>query len=519
MAGSSNPASHDGINPFFWLLLIASIVAMLGRRFRIPYALALVITGLLVGAPHLLPQARLQPQLLFSVFLPPLLFESAIHLRVDLLRRNWQPIALYAVLGTLISAFVVGGLMAWTLPLPIALVFGALISPTDPISVIAVFKRMGVGKRLSMLVEAESLFNDGVAVVLFGVLLEGAAGGSISLARGIQQALITVVGGAAVGTGIGALASRLTREFEDHLLEIMLTTVAAFGSYICAETVHVSGVIAVVAAGLVVGSYGMRTGMSPTTRLAVSSFWEYAAFAVNSIVFLLVGIEVTSHDLWKEIGPIAGAAAAMLVGRAAAIYVLSPVVNRLRGDVPLPWQHVLFWGGLRGALPMALVLGLEQRFPQRNLLVVLTFGVVLFSLLAQGLSIERLLKRLNLIEVHPREVQYGRLASAVVSSRAALEELERLSARGILPSPACEPVAQEYRERIAALEGQIEALRVSDAGLQEQQTGEARRLALMAEKSALQEARHSGLLDDEDHRRLVEEIDRRLGELGSPGRG
>ncbi len=517
MPGEVGAAAQSGLDStqFFWLLLIASVVAMLGRRIRIPYALALVITGLLVGAPHLLPRAHLDPTTLFTVFLPPLLFESAIHLRLDVLRHNLKPIAIYALGGTLISTFAIGGLASWALglPLPVALVFGALISTTDPISVIAVFKRLGVGRRLSLLVEAESLFNDGASVVLFKVLLAAALGASVTAASGVQQFLVVVAGGAGIGAGIGALGSRVTREFDDHLLEIMLTTVVAFGAYLCAEALHVSGVIAVVVAGLVVGNYGMQTGMSPTTRLAVTSFWEYAAFVVNSMVFLLLGIEVTVVNLWSHAGPLLIAIGTVLVGRALAVYGLSPLVNRLRGEVSFAWQHVLFWGGLRGALSIALALGLDPRFPHRDTLVVLTFGVVLFSLLGQGLTIGPLLRRLRLAGGPSRLAGYQRLSGELLACRAALAEVARLAGRGVLPGVVCDTVAGEYRARMGEAEKGIEALHLSREGLMEQHLAEARRLALLAEKSAIEEAEREGLLEEEDLHALVERIDARLAEL------
>ena len=524
MGGEAHGAVNGvlDITVFFWLLLAASLVAMAARRIRVPYALALVITGLVIGAPHLLPQAHLEPHTLFTVFLPPLLFESAINLRLEALRRNWYPIAVYAVAGTVLSTFIVGGLAAWALalPLPAALVFGALISPTDPISVIAVFKRLGVGKRLSLLVEAESLFNDGVAVVLFGLLMGAALGQPLTVVGTAREFFVGAVGGAGVGLGIGALASRVTREFDDHLLEIMLTTVVAFGAYLSAESVHVSGVIAVVAAGLVVGNYGMPTGMSPTTRLAVVSFWGYAAFLVNSIVFLLLGIEVTVVDLWGHIGIVLGAVGTVLVGRAIAVYLLSVPVNRLRGAVPASWQHVLVWGGLHGALSMALALGLAPDFPQRNTVVVITFGVVLFSLLAQGLTIGPLLKWLALTEPAGGAAEYRRLASMALASQAALKEMERLPEAGMLPRAVCDSVAQEFRRRLVELEKRIKALRLSDEGLRAQQVIEARRLALLAEKSALQEAERNGLVDESDLQPRIEEIDRQLagGPAGGPPR-
>jgi monovalent cation:H+ antiporter, CPA1 family len=520
MGNGTTQGAFD-VTQFFWLILIASVVAMLGQRIKIPYAVALVVTGLLIGAPHLLPHTRLDPHILLTVFLPPLLFETAINIRIEALRREWKPIVFYALGGTLISTFIVGWLASrvLNLPLAIALVFAALISTTDPVSVVAVFKRLGVGKRLSLLMEAESLFNDGASVVLFSVLVGAARGGNITVASSVQQFLITVVGGAAVGAGIGALASRITREFDEHLLEITLTTIVAFGSYLCAESVHVSGVIAVVSAGLVIGNYGMQTGMSPTTRLAVSSFWEYAGFVVNSIVFLLLGIEVTLVNLWGQVGLVAGAIGVVLVGRAVAIYGLSPLVNAFKGNVPFAWQHILFWGGLRGALSMALVLGLPADFPRRDTLVVLAFGVVLFSLLAQGLTVGPLLKRLGLTQKRTQADDYKRLAAETLACHAALSELERLQRNGIAPRAVAETISEEYQAKMGRVEKSIEDLHLSDEALREQQIQEVRRLALLAEKSALLEAERNGLLSGEDLHSLVEEIDTQIDTLLSEKTG
>lgn len=503
------------ITPFVWLMLAASLVAMAAQRIRIPYALALVITGLLIGAPHLLPSVHLEPVTLFTVFLPPLLFESALNLRWDTLQREWRPIALYALGGTLVAAFVVGWLGTWVLQLPlsIALVFGALISPTDPISVIALFKRLGVQRRLSVIVEAESLFNDGVAVVLFSVLLEAVShGAGIQPGPAVTRFLAVVLGGAGVGVVLGWITSRVTRYFDDHLLEITLTTIVAFGSYLSAEALHVSGVIAVVASGLVVGNYGMATGMSPTTRLAVSSFWEYAAFAANSIVFLLVGLEITYLDLHGELLAIVAAVTVVLAGRALSVYGMSLLANALQVRISWACQHVLVWGGVRGALSMALVLGLAPDFPHRDFLVVVTFGVVLFSLLVQGLTLPGLLRRLGVTEVQ-RSAEYQRLAGTIFAARAALGEVNRLCEAGLAPRQACEEVAEEYEQRIQGLEAQVQELHLEDRELLNRQRRAIRTRALLAEKSALQEAQRGGILSDEEYQRCEHAIDQQLAKL------
>lgn len=490
-------------------MVIATMVAMAGRFIRIPYALALVITGLIIAPFHVLPQIELEPHILFTVFLPPLLFESAINIRIRLLKENALPIAIYALAGTVISTLVVGYSISWLLNLPLAvgLVFGALISPTDPISVIAIFKELGVGKRLSLIMESESLFNDGVAIVLFTLLVNYASGQEISILGGIQSFVLVVFGGVLVGGGIGFVASRLTREYDDHLFEIMLTTIAAFGAYLSAETLHVSGVIAVVSAGLVMGSYGMRTGMTASTRLAVNSFWEYLAFAVNSIVFLLVGFEVALFDLTQRGTDILLAIPVVLVGRAAAVYLLSPLVNRLKGDIPFSWQHVLFWGGLRGAIPMALVLGLGANFPYRAELLVITFGVVLMSLLVQGLSIKPLIRSLGLASKGGLMAEYGRLSSQLLAGEAAIMELQRLKSSKSISSSNYQVIYEEYHTRLQEIEQQLDELHQNELVLNLTLENKARIQALQTEKSTLQEAMRRGIIDDLDLQVLSARID------------
>ena len=511
------PPSGLDVTQVFWLMLIASAVAMAARRFRVPYALGLVVVGLVIGLPRLLPQVHLDPHVLFTIFLPPLLFEAAINLRADALKAAWKPIAAFAVAGTLIATVVSGTLAAWVLglPLAVALVFGALMAPTDPISVMAILKRLGVDHRLGLVVEAESLFNDGVAVVLFSVLLAIALGGTLGPLEGVARFLLVVVGGAGIGVLIGALASWVTHAFNDHLLEITLTTVVAFGAYLCAEAVHVSGVVAVVTAGLVVGNWGMRTGMSPTTRLAVHSFWEYAAFAGNSLVFLLVGIEAAYVEWWTKLPLVAGACVIVLAGRAAAVYLVAPLLGLAGSPVPGPWRHLLVWGGLRGAWSMALVLGLPAAMPHRAELVSMTFGVVLFSLLGQGLTVGALAARLGLAASEAKDTVFGRLSATRLAWQAALAEVDRQVARGALAPTVGATVAQDFRARVAAADEAIADLHLSDEALRAANEAKAYGLAYQAARTALKEAQLAGMADDDATIDLIAEIDAALADRGA----
>jgi len=389
----------DNVNlSFFWLMVLATIVAMLGRFIRIPYTIALVLTGFTVGVFGLLPGMHLSPHLLFAIFLPPILFDAGINIELSLLKKQWLPISVFAVLGTIVSALVVGCAVHYLIELPwlIALLFGAIISPTDPISVLAIFKGLGTNERLSNLIEAESLFNDGIAVVLFVVLQQLLQAQGVTVWSGSWTFVKIALGGAGIGLIIGLLGSQVTSKYDDHLLEIMLTTVVAFGAYLAAEQFHVSGVFAVISASLMVGNYGIPHGMSPNSRMAVYSFWEYVAFAVNSVVFLLIGLEEASIPFKSALIPVIVAISAVLLGRMVSVYGLSSIMGLLGKGIPMSWRHVQVWSGLRGALSMAMVIGLGANVPYRSTLVIMTFAVVLFSLLVQGLSIKYVINKLGI---------------------------------------------------------------------------------------------------------------------------
>ena len=396
--------AHFTITALIVLLLIASAVAMATKWVPVPYTVALVIVGLAISPFSFRPAVHISPDLIWLIFLPPLLFEASWNLKLDSLRANLIPILSLAFVGVGLSFGIIGLILHYAAGLgwSSSLLFGALISATDPVSVLALFKKLGAPLRLTIIVEAESLFNDGAAAVVFRILLGiviGAAtfNSKVPLAvSSVAWFLLATIGGVLVGALIGFAASALTGRFDDHLLEVTLTTSSAYGTFIVADALYVSPVIAVVVVGIVIGNYGRRRKMSPNTQVAVDSFWEYAAFVANSLVFLLIGLEIPLALLLQHWLLILWAILAMTVARAMSVYGLFPIIHRFTERVAGRWQHIIFWGGLRGSLSIALALSLPATVPGRVELVAMTFGAVTFSLLLQGLTISPLMNRLRI---------------------------------------------------------------------------------------------------------------------------
>ena len=442
---------------FILLFVVATAVAITVQRLAVPYTVALVFTGLVLGLVHAFEAPHLTKALLFSIFLPGLLFEAAFHIEFKQFWRNRLAISSLALPGVVaaiaLTAVILTPVANWLhfvqgFTWQHALVFGALISATDPIAVIAIFKNLGVPKRLAVLLEGESLLNDGTAIVFFTVSLALLAG-TVVTAGGLAVDFIRIAGiGALIGTGVGLAVSQVIKQVDDPMIEITLTTIAAYGSFLAAEHFHYAGVIATVAAGMLCGNYGARVGMSPSTRIAVETFWEYVAFALNSIVFLLIGLEVHFQALLSSWQAILVAYLVVTGGRALVIFGASSLLWRTRERIPWAWSIILTWGGLRGALPMVLVLSLPKDFPHRELVVSMTFGVVILSILVHGLTMSPLLRWLGIVRGQQERATYELTRGKLQAAHTALEEIDRMSHVYFSNPEVLASLRREYEQKV-----------------------------------------------------------------------
>jgi CPA1 family monovalent cation:H+ antiporter len=373
------------------LLVLAAVVSVVTKFLRLPYTVTLVLAGLVVGLTGVLKDLQFSADLVFFVFLPVILFEAALNTPAAYLKRYWPVIALLATFGVLVSfALTTAGLRLLTdEPLAEIMLFAALIAATDPVSVVTLFRRLKADRRLTTVVDSESLFNDGTAAVVFAItLLVLREPGTVGIDDAVLRFLWMAGGGLAIGAAIGYVASRLHRLFDEQLLELMMTTIVAYGSFLVGELLGMSGPVACAAAGIVVGNVGRELGMSDGVKQAVTLFWEYAAFIVNSLVFLLIGAQMDLDAIGGNIGLVMLGFAIVLISRAAAVYSSAGIGRLLCPSLPGRWQHVLVWGGLRGTVALALALSVPADTPGQERLVTLTFGVVLCSLLVQGLTMK-----------------------------------------------------------------------------------------------------------------------------------
>ena len=501
------------------MFVVASAVAIGARRFNIPYTVALVPVGLVLSALHLLNPPLLTRDVLFLVFLPGLVFEAAFHINYDSLWRDRIAVLALAIPGVMLSIGLTASLlvfagvvtdylpdMGWAL----ALVFGAAVAATDPISVVALFSQLGAPRRLTLLIEGESLLNDGTSIVFFSLILALVMGETASPGGLLVDFGREVGGGAIVGAAIGLAISQVVRHIDDAMVEVMLMTVAAYGSFLVADQAGFSGVISTVTAGLICGNYGARTGMSPTTRIAVVTFWDYFGFALNSLVFLLMGFEIHIDTLLSAWPIIVVAYAAVTVARGLVIFGISGLLAFSHARIPRAWSLILTWGGLRGAISMVLALSLPPELPLRDLLVNMVFGVVLLSILVQGLSMTSLARRLGVIGGREAMTLYELARARRQLAMDALGEIENLRHGHFVEPRALDAVEDEYRKRASRAEAQLEEVELDRDRQLHEETAEARRRLLLFERKQLLEARQRGMMGDDAFNRLLADIDARL---------
>lgn len=497
---------------FVLLLLLITAVALIVRKVRIPYTVALVLAGLVLAilptegvlAPGtLFLNNETTSELILALLVPPLIFEAALRLNLKTLRREWLPIFLLAVPGVLIAAVLVGNVVSLALgiPIAIAMAFGALISATDPVAVIAFFRTLGVDKRLSILMEGESLINDGVAVVLFSMALAAAGVAAVqpTVAEGLVEFVRVAGGGILVGLVTGFLAAQIISRLDDRLVETTLTLTLAVGSFVAAETLHVSGILAVLSAGLVIGSLDLQK-LSPTTRITLYNFWDLLAFLANSAVFLLLGLEINIARLGENIPVVVLAVAAILLSRAVVVYSMTWISSHVSDPIPMRYRHVMFWGGLRGAVSLALALSLTV--PGAEELRIMTFGVVLFTLLVQGLTIEPLIKRLGLARIS-RSAEQQRQLAQLMMLRASRRELDTLREEGLIGQPTWLAITDMTEES-------MQTVLHDHPELERTILVETRQDLLRAKRNALAEALHLGAISEDVHREQLGQLDRQM---------
>lgn len=530
--GWLQPPMHHSLAEFLVtqaavVLFIAALVAVAARKLKLPYTVLLVVAGLALGqvgqrleAFEFLHGIELSPDVILFVFLPILVFESAFNLDVRLLFKNLTPVLFLAVPGLLLSTALTGAIMhgAAGFSLGVALLFGALISATDPVAVVALFKELGAPKRLTILVEGESLINDGTALVVFLLILDIIqTGGSLTAATlfgGVVEFFRVALGGIVAGALLGYLTARLIAAQEEApLIEIALTLVLAPASFVAAERFHVSGVISTVTAGLLMGSYG-RTKISPTSFDAVEKLWEFLAFLANSFIFLLVGLSVPLTYLFLQWDAVTWALVATLAARACSVFGLMYLAHRLFSleRVSLGLQTVIWWGGLRGALALGIALSLPAEFASKEEILGLSVGVVLFTVFVNALTIRPLMSWLGVDRLSPSD-RLELTEGALMAKERVLRQLPDLAEEAGLLKAVVQPLESATRLRKDELREELELVRTGrDPEASGRPNGEvvALRASLRVQKARGMKLFEEGLLSEESLRRLVHEVDHQI---------
>ncbi len=510
-----SPISADNSQHFLYieeivigLFCLAILVGIITNRFRLPYTVGLVLIGLMLTMA-VKTDVEIPPTLILALLVPPLIFEAGFHINFNDLRSNFTPIAALAVLGVIFVTCAVGGIvhLGAGISLTSALILGALVSATDPVSVVALFRTVSAPKRLRVILEAESLFNDGTAIVVFSlVTMLAFTYDRISIPGVILEFIIAAGGGIAIGLILGYLVSHLISRIDEYLIETALTAVLAYGAYLIAEHFGVSGVLAVASAGLMCGNIGPR-GMSPTTRIVLFNFWEVVAFLVNSFIFLLIGLQIQLDLLFRNWNLILWAIFAVLISRAILVYLIGGLVR----NIPLKWQHLLFWGGLRGAITLALALSLPEALgAAKPQIQVMAFGVVVFTLIVSGFTMSPLVRRLGVVERSEQQAEYERRQARAVVSRMAHDHLKKSHHQGWISDHTWNLLTPLLEARKKSLVEAVREAVISAPEVEALELDLARREYLRAQRTALTDLLQEGVISDDSFDYLTQEVDAAL---------
>jgi Na+:H+ antiporter len=490
--GQAEAAAHTSpvislVGAFVGLMVIAALLAAVSKRFKVPFTVVLVVGGAVLAwlagrIGFLAPIGTLEvtPEAVFFVFLPTLIFQSAFHLDARALRENLAPTLMLAVPGLLLSTALIGGIMHTAAPWVSmhlswaeALLLGSILSATDPVAVISLFSQLGAPKRLTVLVEGESLFNDATAIVLSRIILGVMAAGTLSsdtLVLGGVEFFAVFFGGLMVGWALAVVAGMLIGAVErDAFIEITITTVLAYLSFYVAEhELEVSGVMAVVAAGVLIGGWG-KAKISPSIVGYLEHFWDYLATVANALIFLLVGLTVNVGELLDALPILFWVLVAMQLSRALVIYGLVPLVGKLPGSDPIDrgYQTVMYWGGLRGGIALAIALSLPTTMENKALFVTIATGAVLFTLLVQGMTIEGVVRHFGL-DQPPLSDRMARLEGLISAKLRTLGEIPTLEAGGLFSPRVAEEMKTRSEKSMHALRSELDGLREAELNLQEE---------------------------------------------------
>ena len=509
---------------FLILLIITSIVAIITNKFNFPYTIALVLVGLFIGYLHLINAFHLSKDLLYYVFLPPLIFQTAIHLKFDDIKRDFPLILTLVIPGVILSTIItaivfvsIGKEFFTNISLSVGLLFGAAVAATDPVAVISIFEKLGVPRRLRFLVDSESLFNDGTSIVIFTLVLEIIEKKLSSYNIAIIDFFFVVGIGLFIGYIIGIFADEIIKRVDDPMVVITITTVSAYFSFIVADKIGVSGVMSTVAAGLVIGAKSFTKEIYPSIKLTTETFWNYVAFLANSLIFLLIGLSINIDMLvnyWKWI---VIAYIAMMIARYMVVFFTWGIFANTSYKFPFSWSVIMGWGGIRGALTMVLAMSLPDNFKYKEFIVTMVFGVVLLSILIQGITMPFLIKLFKLNITKEKILEYEEIKTKIKLIQNVINYLNELKSKMLINENIYTELIKEYRDKLNTLSQKLQSLNIDINDYKQQESLKIKREILMREKEYLLELYRSGNISNKTYKKIADEIDAQIFELENIG--